>query len=65
MISDDRLKKGLYWQQAWKLVEGCSKVSPGCDNFASFLSREAPGLCGHSDRAKNLRKHDDLPWGVL
>lgn len=28
----ERRAKGLYWDRAWKLVEGCSKVSPGCDN---------------------------------
>ena len=27
-----RREKGLYWDRAWKLVEGCAKVSPGCDN---------------------------------
>jgi protein gp37 len=31
-ISKERLEKGLYWEKAWKLVEGCTKVSVGCDN---------------------------------
>lgn len=29
---DERREKGLYWDRAWKLVEGCTKCSPGCDN---------------------------------
>ncbi len=29
---EERRASGLYWDRAWKLVEGCSKVSPGCDN---------------------------------
>jgi len=28
-IRKERLEKGLYWQKAWKLVEGCTKVSAG------------------------------------
>lgn len=27
----ERRDKGLYWDRAWKLVEGCGKVSAGCD----------------------------------
>lgn len=28
----ERRERGLYWNRAWKLVEGCTKVSPGCEN---------------------------------
>lgn len=35
----DRIAKGLYWDRALKLVEGCSYVSPGCDHCWS--AREA------------------------
>jgi len=29
---EERRAAGLFWDRAWKLVEGCTKVSPGCDN---------------------------------
>lgn len=32
MIPQEMIDKGRYWMKSWKLVEGCTKVSPGCDN---------------------------------
>ena len=31
-VSPERMARGLYWQEAWKLVEGCTHISAGCDN---------------------------------
>ena len=31
-VSAKRIAKGLYWDRAWSLVEGCSPVSAGCDH---------------------------------
>lgn len=30
MTSPERITKGLYWDRAWSLVRGCTKVSEGC-----------------------------------
>ena len=32
MTNDNRTERGLYWDRAWSLVEGCTKVSEGCDH---------------------------------
>ena len=35
-ISQKRIDKGLWWERAWSLVDGCTKVSEGCDNCWSL-----------------------------
>lgn len=32
MTAPERITKGLYWDEAWSLVGGCTHVSPGCDH---------------------------------
>ena len=32
MTAPARIAKGLYWDEAWSLVSGCTHVSPGCDH---------------------------------
>ena len=32
MTQPERIAKGMYWDQAWSLVEGCTPISPGCDH---------------------------------
>ena len=32
MTAPERIFKGLYWDEAWSLVGGCTAVSEGCDN---------------------------------
>jgi protein gp37 len=56
-IMDKRRAKGLFWDRAWKLVEGCTKVSPGCDSCWS--EAETKMRCNHpnskiSDRATDV-----------
>lgn len=29
-MNETRLAKGMYWDKAWSIVEGCSQCSPGC-----------------------------------
>lgn len=32
LVSNARVQRGLWWERAWGLVDGCTKVSEGCKN---------------------------------
>ena len=38
MTQPDRIAKGLYWDRAWSLVEGCSPASEGCRHCWSAVA---------------------------
>jgi len=42
-IRQERMLKGMPWNEAWSLVEGCSPVSAGCDEcwLATFAKRQS------------------------
>ena len=31
-VSAERIAKGLWWDRAWSLVDGCTPVSEGCES---------------------------------
>jgi protein gp37 len=50
-----RLKKGLWWQKNWGILEGCTKVSPGCrscfaEDYARRFATTLPYLKGLTDQ---------------
>jgi protein gp37 len=52
-----RIKKGLYWDRALSLVEGCMMVSPGCQNC---WSAKATGMRCHQDNEKMKARYSGL-----
>ena len=50
----DKKVNGRYWDFGWQLVEGCTKVSPGCDNCWSMAKekrfRKESGIVFHDER---------------
>lgn len=68
IVSQSRIKKGLYWEKALSLVEGCSPVSRGCLNCWAFqqtrmracqsnqkMKNRYEGLCGENHFNGHIR----------
>lgn len=67
-MSQERREKGLFWDKAWKLVEGCTKISPGCENCWS--ETETVMHCNHPndkirERAREVSILNVEPRGEL
>ena len=46
----DRIEKGLYWDRLWRLVDGCTPCSPGCERCwsARYTHRFDGTYLGHT-----------------
>lgn len=53
----DRADKGLWWDEGINLVEGCTRVSPGCDNCWALAAHKRYGV----DPSKVVFRADRLP----
>jgi hypothetical protein len=53
----------LLRKDGWRIDSIAAAIGVNRHTVGVFLKKNAPELCGHLDRIKNLKKHDSLPWG--
>ena len=56
----DRINEGRWWDFGWQLVEGCTKLSPACENCWSLTKekrfRKETGVIFHEERLERPLK---------
>lgn len=63
MIGQERIAKGMWWSKGCglQLVEGCTKVSPGCDNCWSLT---AANMRRFNPNAKTAARYEGTVWKI-
>jgi len=60
MIDTNRIKKGLWWQRNWELLNGCSEISPACLNC--FAREYIKRFQSQQERWQGLLSPDGKRW---
>lgn len=59
----NRITEGRWWDYGWQLVEGCTKVSEGCQNCWALAKekrfRKETGIVFHSERLDRPFRHKE------